>query len=258
MNEREAVIRALLSKTIAYKKVYSDIMGDVQGGVWLSQVVYWSQRSEGYFYKSKTEWEEETGLTERQVRRIEKIAQKLGIIDIKLAMAEGRETNHYLLNVDGLIEQFIKLPPTKGKGSPNRTSVVSLTENTENIEEYFNSRPEHLKSKGKVKTRTTGERNKATAKAIEAGANLSSTIKADFRKWLGLTPNWDTKTNQANYQFFRERYSLGETAQQFKEWWVAEDWRGKQGQQPSYNNVREMWLQAFTFTVKKEQPVKRY
>ena len=83
------------------------------------------------------------------------------------------------------------------------------------------------------------------AEAIEEGQKLSSAIQDDFRKWLGLTPNWDTKTNQANYQFFRERYRAGETAQQFKEWWVAEDWRGVEGQMPSFNNVREMWGQAF-------------
>ena len=81
--------------------------------------------------------------------------------------------------------------------------------------------------------------------SMEEGLKLGATIQSDFRKWLGLTPNWDTKTNQANYQFFRDRYQAGETAQKFKEWWVANDWRGKQGQQPTFNQVREMWLQAF-------------
>ena len=108
---KQALIRALLSKTIAYKKVYSDIMGDVPGGVWLSQVVYWSQRSTGYFYKSKTEWEEETGLTERQTRRIEKIAEKLtGVPHFNV---ESRATDWGMEHEDEAITEYEKITGEK-------------------------------------------------------------------------------------------------------------------------------------------------
>ena len=83
------------------------------------------------------------------------------------------------------------------------------------------------------------------ADALERGVKLSNTIQMDFQNHLGLSPNWDTKTNQAHYQFFRERYEAGQTAKDFADWW-RDDWKGEGGSLPaSINQVQSLWFQAF-------------
>ena len=89
-----------------------------------------------------------------------------------------------------------------------------------------------------------GNKSRA-AEAIRRGLKLASKIQADFQEHLGLTPNWNTKTNQEHYQFFREGYDSGQTVEGFADWW-KEDWKGKDGSLPSsLNQVRTLWAQAF-------------
>jgi len=101
-----------------------------------------------------------------------------------------------------------------------------------------------LKSNTKKDSKKVLKNN--TAEAIKRGAKLSTAIQVDFQQHLGLSPNWDTKTNQVHYQFFRARYEVGETAKDFIKWWRS-DWKGKDGSMPSsLNQVQTLWLQAFT------------
>ena len=97
------------------------------------------------------------------------------------------------------------------------------------------------------------ELKKGTAKAVKESLHLASTIRCDFQKHLGLTPNWDTKTNQQYYQFFRERYIDGQTAEMFATWWRSDDFRAKQN--ISLFKVKEQWYQAFMQTKNEYDPV---
>ena len=83
------------------------------------------------------------------------------------------------------------------------------------------------------------------SEAVKRGIDIAHSIRGDFEKYLGLTPNWDTKSNQAHYLFFRERYDVGQTVKDFAKWWKS-DWKGKDGSLPSsLNQVRTLWMQAF-------------
>ncbi len=93
------------SGVIAFKRIYVDIMGDIPGALWLSQLAYWqprTKRDDGYIYKKYTEWENETGLTQYQVNRCAKKAEKMGIVARKLALANGAPTLHYKINYSAL------------------------------------------------------------------------------------------------------------------------------------------------------------
>lgn len=49
------------------------LRGDHKAAILLSQILYWSDRTkdqDGWFYKSYSDWQQETGLSETQVRRI--------------------------------------------------------------------------------------------------------------------------------------------------------------------------------------------
>lgn len=60
----------LLDRPIAFHRVFVRLTGSVTAAVMLSQALYWSKRtkgdSEGWFWKTREEWEAETGLTRRE------------------------------------------------------------------------------------------------------------------------------------------------------------------------------------------------
>jgi len=59
----------LLDRPIAFHRAFARLAGSVHAGILLSQAVYWSGRTSdpaGWFYKTQSEWEEETCLTRRE------------------------------------------------------------------------------------------------------------------------------------------------------------------------------------------------
>lgn len=74
----------------------------IEEAVFLSQIIYWSDRSkrdDGYFYKSDKEWEIELGLSRYKLDRMREIFCKLGFIKIKKVKANGAPTRHYRVNI---------------------------------------------------------------------------------------------------------------------------------------------------------------
>jgi len=102
---------------------------------------------------------------------------------------------------------------------------------------------EAVKSNTKKEVKKEEDTKQRTANAVQAGQKLSGTIRADFKEHLGLSPTWETKTNQQYYLFFRERYVDGQTAKMFATWWRSDDFRAKQN--ISLFKVKEQWYQAF-------------
>jgi len=200
-------------------KKYDPYTALVYGKIW--RICDWSEL--GVCTMSNEKIAEQLGLSEKTIRRKKETLAEDGLIRV---VGSTGSTDTVTTCHDVVMRMELDYTPDSGDES------VDFQSRTPDGESY--------KDSNKIEDKIL--RNVI---AIEEGQKLSSAIQDDFRKWLGLTPNWDTKTNQANYQFFRERYQAGETAQQFKEWWVAEDWRGVEGQMPSFNNVREMWGQAF-------------
>jgi len=122
--------------------------------------------------------------------------------------------------------------------NPMFSMGVIESHNESELESHPPVRESHIKKEVK-------ERKESNIEAIQKGQALSSAIQGAFREHLGLAPNWDTKTNQAHYQFFRERYQAGQSVREFAEWWAG-DWKGKEGSLPSsIGQVQSLWLQAF-------------
>ena len=53
-------------QTITFHRVFVDITGSINAALMLSNAIYWTNRlppeRDGWFYKTKEEWEQETGL----------------------------------------------------------------------------------------------------------------------------------------------------------------------------------------------------
>ncbi len=61
------MLRVLLDRPIAFHRVFVKLTGSVTATLMLSQAMYWSRRAtsndEGWFFKTREQWEEETGLS---------------------------------------------------------------------------------------------------------------------------------------------------------------------------------------------------
>jgi hypothetical protein len=91
-------------------KVYVQYTGDLTTAVLLNQIVFYSdksKRTDGFFYKTYKEWEEEVCLTERQVRHSVNKLKDHGVLETKLMKANGSPTVHYKLKYDKLVESIL-------------------------------------------------------------------------------------------------------------------------------------------------------
>ncbi|MEK4715369.1 hypothetical protein [Sporosarcina sp. FSL K6-5500] len=94
-------------RIVTIPKTYIEITGNLAESILLNQIVFYSDKSkrkDGFFYKSYKEWEEETCLTERQVRYATKKLKDKGLIETKLLKANGSPTVHYKLHSDKLVK----------------------------------------------------------------------------------------------------------------------------------------------------------
>ncbi|MEO1147614.1 MAG: hypothetical protein AAFY26_18695 [Cyanobacteria bacterium J06638_22] len=84
--------------------------GSVEGALLLSQIIYWSKRTqdpEGWFYKTYSDWTEEICLSEYQVRRHVKKFEASGWIETRLRKRNGAPVIHYRLK-QGLHESILE------------------------------------------------------------------------------------------------------------------------------------------------------
>ncbi len=86
MDDPDQWLREVLDRPIAYHVSFARITGSAVAGLMLSQAVYWSNRTrdpEGWFYKTREDWEDETGLTRTEQERARKILGSLSIMEEK-------------------------------------------------------------------------------------------------------------------------------------------------------------------------------
>ncbi|MBJ8054912.1 conserved phage C-terminal domain-containing protein [Bacillus cereus] len=135
-------IRSIISQIngqeniVVVPKLFVKLTGDLTTAILLNQIVFYSdksKRTDGYFYKSHKEWEEEICLTKRQVSYSTAKLKKMELVETKLMKANGAPTLHYKLDYDKLV-QWIVTNCNNGKSQnvtidSNKMSL-SLTEST--------------------------------------------------------------------------------------------------------------------------------
>ncbi len=177
---------------ITIPKIYIDFTGDLTTAAILNQLVFYSdkgKRSDGFFYKSYKEWEEETGLTKRQVSYSIGKIKELGLVETKLKKANGSPTIHYKLDYDKLLDSIV----TKCHYRLEQNVTIdsdkvsqSLTENT---------------------TEITTENNMSTSKIPYKDIIDYLNEKAD-KRFKHTTAN--------NQKFIKARWNEGNTLDDFK------------------------------------------
>ena len=100
-------LTALLDPPIAFHRVYVTLTGSVKAALMLSQAVYWENTTddpEGWFYKSRDEWNAETGMERAEQEGARAILRAFPFWGEKLAGSPA--TVHYRVDCDALIESL--------------------------------------------------------------------------------------------------------------------------------------------------------
>jgi len=132
------MIKINLQKPIAFFPQLAKALGGIEEAIYIQQLYYWSdkgKRGDGYIYKSKKEWEEETTLSRYQQDRIRKKLKEQGIIETKLIKANGSPTIHYKI-IEGGVRTLL-MDKQETYYSNGKKLTKPLTENTtENTTNY--------------------------------------------------------------------------------------------------------------------------
>ncbi len=138
----ENAVHSWLDRPIAYHRVFVELTGSVQAAIMLSQAIYWSKRtkdSDGWFYKTASDWEDETGLTRREQDTARKHLKETGFWIEKLKGVPA--TTNYKVDHEKLyssLNKTAKVDYTKGdiqfeqksQASSDKTAKHSITETT--------------------------------------------------------------------------------------------------------------------------------
>jgi hypothetical protein len=94
---------------IALDRTFCQFMGSLEGGVFLSQLLYWSDKGKrrNSFYKSYKEWHEETFLSKYQVNQAAKQCIEMGFLKTDVRRAEGSPTVHYHLDPEKFLDLIL-------------------------------------------------------------------------------------------------------------------------------------------------------
>lgn len=122
-------IRPLLGRRIAFHRLLVDLTHSVKAALLLSQALYWTRHGRqtpsggGWFFKTTTHWQVETGLSAReQARAREKLAQ-LGVLEDQRMGMPARL--HFRVCLDALAARLGHPPGALG-GAQSRALLAAL------------------------------------------------------------------------------------------------------------------------------------
>ena len=96
---------------LAVPRLFCKMTGSLESGIFLSQLLYWSDKGndpDGWFYKSLEEWSEETFLSEYHVRRSTKLFQDAGFLRTELRKVGNAPKVHYKIDRLNFSEWIMK------------------------------------------------------------------------------------------------------------------------------------------------------
>lgn len=147
---------------VAVNSFFIEFMEGLEGGAFLSQIVYWSDRStrnDGFFYKTNKDWKEELFLTPYSVKKYTDILVDKGFLEAVLKKANGAPTYHYKLDMDKLIEVLGDYTLEKRGLLKNEESIVKNS-----IMDYQNFNNGLLKNEESITEITTEITTETTTK----------------------------------------------------------------------------------------------
>lgn len=124
-------ISKYLDRPIAFSPILAKISGSVKAGLFLSQAIYWTNRSstgDGVFWKTQEQWEEETCLTRKEQEGARARLKTLGILE---EIKQGLPCRIFFkVNFDVLDELATEYLASRNKTLNNSTTLKAHQENS--------------------------------------------------------------------------------------------------------------------------------
>ena len=114
----------LLDRPIAFHRCFVTLTGSVTAALMLSQALYWQQRAksdDGWWFKTRNDWIEETGMARREQEGARKKLRNLGILREGLRGVPA--TLWYKVDETKLLEAIAKLSNPAGSSPTLPTPV---------------------------------------------------------------------------------------------------------------------------------------
>lgn len=250
-----ALIKALTGQAnvLTIPRVFVDYTGSLDCALFLSQVIYWSDKgdSEGWFYKSYGEWEQELCLTEYQVRKAAKHLAAMGILETKLKKANGSPTLHYRLDFERFSESILKklknpilsnsrIQPLKsGQSITETTAEITKETTSENI--YIGDSENPLSSEDEQPKPLTEKEWQAKALAPKVLTPKPDPLQ-EHPAVIGAQARVDIRLTKRQLELIADRVP-GAQVETFL--MIMDKWIGKGYRQNDIEGVLQ-WFDAFT------------
>lgn len=265
----------LTDRPIAYHPILAAIGGGVQAGVFLSQLLYWTPRGknpDGWIWKSKPDWQDETGMTVTEIDHARRDLKERGIIEEKLAGVPA--TIHYRADIARIAEllagesQSTEETPGQDPDTENPSYWETRKLDTEKPGNLIPENPETSYQEtqqlsidyqrlpetkyGADAPRTLTLPSMELEGVDEDGQTETETDKIDGRAHfmalaeacsiaVGLATSNQKRQLGQSAKLLKKSGALPDDLARFRAWWDENDWRGKKGQPPAPAQVREEW-----------------
>lgn len=132
-NKQRMLMEMLGAKPIAFNPQLARLCGSVKSGLFLSQLLYWTNRStnDGWVYKTITEFEEETALTREEQDGAIKRLKTLGFLEVEVRGVPAKR--HFKVDCVKIANKFVEnlqtsLRKTHKLIQENTTDILSYRE----------------------------------------------------------------------------------------------------------------------------------
>ena len=171
------------ANVLTIPRVLIDFMGSVEGGLLLSQIIYWQGRSShggGWFYKTYSEWEEELCLSKYKVGKLSAQMKDKGFLATQVKKANGNPTVHYLFNCEEFERQLVnylqKRPvPEKESKKFNFGKSKNFTNDSEKTSRSLTETTAETTNRGPALKDAQGKETTSDANASGASPQMPKT-----------------------------------------------------------------------------------
>lgn len=125
-------LRIDLERPVAFYPQLARALGSIEAALFWQQCYYWrdkTKRSDGFFYKTQKEFEEETTISAYQQKKIRTKLVKLGVLEEKKMKANGAPTIHYRVNIETM-QKLLESDFLETKKSISKKLRNPITETT--------------------------------------------------------------------------------------------------------------------------------
>lgn len=148
------ILSTVLDRPIAFHRCFIDLGIGINGAIMLSQAIYWSSRTnndEGWFYKVRDEWTEETGLSRKQQESSRKKMTQLGFWhEVKHGLPAKL---YYRIDFEVLNKLLTELHESKQTSGSRISSKYGMKGSTEMVQKE----PSVARESSQLYTETTTE-----------------------------------------------------------------------------------------------------